>query len=184
MVSTAPGGSQYGQPQQRWANNSVLKYYSNAWGRILVFVFVFGWFFETEYYSYSGDFLKTECYLYLYLGNFFNPNIIRIRVIFSNRIVFVFDFFPNNIYILYEMSNVTKWQCVFTFRCTLEWYACKTAYSQCSHLFSFSPLCILKCAFKLQIINFFRKPNDIRIRSFVESWIIFVFVSSHFWKAK
>ena len=59
---------------QRWANNSVFEYYSNTWGRILVFVFVFGWFFETEYYSYS------------YSGDFLKPNIIRIRirVIFSN----------------------------------------------------------------------------------------------------
>ena len=39
--------------KQRWANNSVFEYYSNTWGRILVFVFVFGWLFETEYYSYS-----------------------------------------------------------------------------------------------------------------------------------
>ena len=67
---------------QRWANNSVFEYYSNTWGRILVFVFVFGWLFETEYYSYSysGDFLKT------------NIIRIRIRVIFSNRILFVFVF--------------------------------------------------------------------------------------------
>ena len=67
---------------QRWANNSVFEYYSNTWDRILVFVFVFGWLFETEYYSYSysGDFLKT------------NIIRIRIRVIFSNRILFVFVF--------------------------------------------------------------------------------------------
>ena len=33
---------------QRWANNSVFEYYSNSWGRILVFVFVFGRFFQAE----------------------------------------------------------------------------------------------------------------------------------------
>ena len=33
---------------QRWANNSVFEYYSNSWGRILVFVFVFGRNFQTE----------------------------------------------------------------------------------------------------------------------------------------
>ena len=44
---------------QRWENNSVFVYYSNTWGWILVFVCVFGWLFETEYYwySYSGNFL-------------------------------------------------------------------------------------------------------------------------------
>ena len=35
-------------PVQRWANNSVFEYHSNTWGRILVFVFVFGWFFQAE----------------------------------------------------------------------------------------------------------------------------------------
>ena len=57
---------------QRWANNSVFEYYLNTWGQILVFVF--------------GDLLK--------------PNIIRIRMIFSNRISFVFVvgyFFKPNI---------------------------------------------------------------------------------------
>ena len=55
-------------PYQKWANNSVFEYYSITWGRILVFVFVFRWLFETKYYlySYSSDFLK--------------PNIIRIRI--------------------------------------------------------------------------------------------------------
>ena len=72
----------FGQADQRWANNSVFEYYSNTWGRILVFVFVFGWLLETEYYSYS------------YSCDFLKPNIIRIRirVIFSNRILFVFVF--------------------------------------------------------------------------------------------
>ena len=41
---------------QGWTNNSVL------------FEFVFGWLFETEYYSYS------------YLGDFLKPNIIHIRI--------------------------------------------------------------------------------------------------------
>ena len=87
---------------QRWANNSVFEYYSNTWGRILVFVFVFGWLFETEYYSYSysGDFLKpniiririrvifqTEYYSYSYSGDFLKPNNIRIRI--------RWEFFPN-----------------------------------------------------------------------------------------
>ena len=52
-----------------------------------MFVFVFGWLFETEYDSYSADFLKpniiririrvtfqTEYYLYSYLGDFLKPN--------------------------------------------------------------------------------------------------------------
>ena len=69
---------------QRWANNSVFEYYSNTWGRILVFVFVFGWLFETKYYSH---FLKpniiciriwvifqTEYYSYSYSGDFLKPN--------------------------------------------------------------------------------------------------------------
>ena len=74
------GGLALVETPQRWANNSVFEYYSNTWGRILVFVF--GWFLETEYYSYSysGDFLKT------------NIIRIRIRVIFWNRILFVFVF--------------------------------------------------------------------------------------------
>ena len=75
------------------------------------------------------------------------------------------------------------------------------------HWFSFSPLrfhlrpqvsCLILCIlamvafvfrfptvrFKLQIINFFGKLNNIRIRiwSFLESRIIFVF--GHFWKAE
>ena len=33
---------------KRWGNNSVFEYYSNTWGQILVFIFVFGWSFETE----------------------------------------------------------------------------------------------------------------------------------------
>ena len=64
------------------------------WNRIL---FVFGWFSQTEYYSYSysgnfsnrilfvfvfGWFFRTECYSY---SGSFQPNIIRIRI-FSNRI--------------------------------------------------------------------------------------------------
>ena len=96
--------------QQRWANNSVFEYYSNTWGRILVFVFVFGWFFETEYYSYSysGDFLKpniiririrvifqTEYYSYSYSGDFLKPNSIRIR----------WEFFPNTIHILLSIDT-------------------------------------------------------------------------------
>ena len=77
------------------------------------------------------------------------------------------------------------------------------------HWFSFSPLrfhlrpqvsCLILCIlamvafvfrfptvrFKLQIINFFGKLNNIRIRiwSFLESRIIFVFVFGHFWKAE
>ena len=36
--------------KQRWANNSVFEYHSNTSGRILVFVFVFGWLFEIKYY--------------------------------------------------------------------------------------------------------------------------------------
>ena len=50
----------------------------------------------------------------------------------------------------------------------LEWYACKTAYSHCLHLFDFSPLCILKCAFKVKTIL------GIRII------FVFVFVFGHF----
>ena len=42
---------------QRWANNSVFEYYSNTWGRILVFVLGF---LGTEYYSYSADFLESN----------------------------------------------------------------------------------------------------------------------------
>ena len=56
--------------------------------------------------------------------------------------------------------------------CSLEWYACKTAYSYCLHLFDFSPLCI------------FGNPNNIRVWSFWENWIIFVFVFGPFWKAE
>ena len=58
---------------QRWANNSVFEYYSSIRIRILL---------ETEYYSYS------------YSCDFLKPNIIRIRIrlIFWNRIVFVFVF--------------------------------------------------------------------------------------------
>ena len=77
------------------------------------------------------------------------------------------------------------------------------------HWFSFSPLrfhlrpqvsCLILCIlamvafvfrfptvrFKLQIINFFGKLNNIRIRiwSFLESRIIFVFVFGQFWKAE
>ena len=82
---------------QRWADNSVFEYYSNTCGRILVFVFVFRWLFETEYYSYS------------YSGNFLKPNIIRIRIraIFSNRILFVFVFgqFSQTEYHLYLYSD-------------------------------------------------------------------------------
>ena len=67
---------------QKWANNSVFEYYSNSWGRILVFVFVFGWFFSNRIILYS------------YLVDFFKPNnkSIRIWLIFSNGVIFVFVF--------------------------------------------------------------------------------------------
>ena len=71
--------------EQRWANNSVFEYYSNTWGRILVFIFVFGWLFETEYYSYS------------YSGDFLKPNNIRIRI--------RWEFFPNTICILLSIDT-------------------------------------------------------------------------------
>ena len=73
-----------GDTSQRWANNLVFEYYSNTWGRILVFVFVFGWLFETEYYSYS------------YSGDFLKPNSIRIRI--------RWEFFPNTIHILLSID--------------------------------------------------------------------------------
>ena len=49
----------------------IRKIFSNR----IIFVFVFGWFFKTEYYSYS------------YSHDFPNPNSIRIRLKFENRIV-------------------------------------------------------------------------------------------------
>ena len=55
-------------------------------------------------------------------------------------------------------SHLWKCSLLCVFRCTLECYACKTAYSRCFHLFNFSPLCILRCSVKL------RKPNNICIR--------------------
>ena len=66
------------------------------WNRIL-FVFVFGWFSQTEYYSYS------------YSGNFFNPNIIRIRI----RVIFQPEYYsysgdflkPNSICICWDFSE-------------------------------------------------------------------------------
>ena len=85
-----------------WANNSVFEYYSNTWGWILVFEFVFGWLFKTEYYSYSYsvDFLKpniiririrvifqTEYYLYLYLGDFLKPNTTGMLYIFCSALI-------------------------------------------------------------------------------------------------
>ena len=56
--------------------------YSNSWDRIVIFVFVFGRYFQTEYF------------LYLYSDDFSKPNTIRIRIrmIFQTRIVFVFVF--------------------------------------------------------------------------------------------
>ena len=56
--------------KQRWANNSKFEYHSNTSGWILVFVFIFGWLFETEYHL----------YLYSYLGDFIKPNIICIGI--------------------------------------------------------------------------------------------------------
>ena len=80
-ISPTPSGRRRPQRPQRWANNSVFEYYLNTWGQILVFVF--GWLFETEYYSYSGNFLipniiririqvifQTKYYSYLYSGTF------------------------------------------------------------------------------------------------------------------
>ena len=43
--------------------------YSNSWGRIVIFVFVFGRYFQTEHYLYS------------YSDDFSKPNSIRIRMI-------------------------------------------------------------------------------------------------------
>ena len=93
-------------PSIRGENNSVFKYYSHTSGRILVFVFLFGWLFETKYYSfsYSGYFLilsfiririvvifQTKYYLFLYSGDFLKPNVIHIRN-FSNQIPLGFLF--------------------------------------------------------------------------------------------
>ena len=128
------------------------------WNRIL-FVFVFGCFSQNEYYSYS------------YSGNFFKPNIIRIRirVIFSNRIVFVFvfagNFFPNTIYILnifYEPlvlgwgysvcvcmwigGTTTVVVCVWGV--LLRLVICYRPQKEWYCLFVFSPLCS-KCLLKL-----------------------------------
>ena len=69
--------------QQRWANNSVFEYYSNTWGRILVFIFVIGWLFETKYYSYSGDFLKPNV---IHICNFSNQ--IPLGFLFEHYIYF------------------------------------------------------------------------------------------------
>ena len=63
----------------------------------ILFVFVFGQFSQTEYYSYSYSAIsQTEYYLYSYSGDFLKPNIICICIliweILSNRILFVLVF--------------------------------------------------------------------------------------------
>ena len=94
---------------QRWANNSAFEYHSNTWGRILVFVFVFGWLFWNRilFLFVFGRFSQTKYYSYSYSGDFLKPNIIRIRQIFSNRISFVFVFgqFSQTEYHLYLYSD-------------------------------------------------------------------------------
>ena len=40
---------------QCWANNSVFEWYLNSQNRIVIFVFVFGRYFHTEWYSYSAN---------------------------------------------------------------------------------------------------------------------------------
>ena len=78
--------------------------YSNSWDWIVIFVFVFGRYFQTKCYSYSysDDFSKpntiririrmifqNRIYSYSYSPDFPNPNSIRIRIRlkFENRIV-------------------------------------------------------------------------------------------------
>ena len=60
---------------QRWGNNSLVKWYSNSWDQIVIFVFR-----RYFHFSFSGDFSKQ------------NNICIHIWLIFQKRILFVFVF--------------------------------------------------------------------------------------------